>query len=960
MLVASCSTQETPIQNDVVFYASFEQPAEDGTRVYVNEDLHLRWTAEDLVSIFNKNTVNQRYMFTGTTGDSSGEFKKVGSDNVANGKTISHVFSVYPYFESTEISEDEVLSVYLPEFQDYAGNTFGLYENTMISVSPDNSLQYMNVCGYLIVKLYGEGIQVSSITLKGNSGEKLAGKATVSMQLDGFPAVTLSDMAKTEITLRCGRPVQIGVNPEESTEFWFVVPPMTFLNGFAISIVDEKGRVFEKSTDKTVSIRRNKLSRMASLEVDSSSMQLRNNVIYYTTTDGNIIDPINLSDFQGELISNEYGYSDEFHDDWGFLTFNENVTNIPFCAFQDCTTLTCMKLPESLKTIGYSAFSGCSNLSEINIPEGITSIEYGTFWSCSSLTNMVIPEGVTEIRSSAFYNCTALFSISLPKSLTSIGDSAFGLCERLTDVILPEQLTTLEPFAFYECTNLTSITLPLNLTSIGSFAFSGCSGLTSISVLPKTPPTGNSHMFTGTNNCPIIVPTESIEDYLSAPYWRDYADRIQPLSTIPVESITLNKTELELNIGETESLNATLYPGYASNQNVSWSSSNEFVATVSSSGEVKGIKAGSATVTVTSEDGGKTASCNVTILPYYSSTDYSKDGEVVQLQQATVGRGINIIFLGDGFLDKDMNDGGLFDQRMNQAMELFFAYEPYTSFRNRFNVYAVRVVSKNAAFDQYSERTLSYCEGGRFYLRTSVCFEYGNLVPNPNNQPLNIAVICNTDHRIGRSFCSWDLSGRACCFILDDPVDVLNHELGGHGFAYLRDEYIEYTTAYTDFDALDGEYYVLGMGANVDWRHDPSTVRWSRLLSDSRYSEEGIGIFEGALYAYGLYRSTENSMMGNHYLPTGKAFNAPSREQIYKMIMKYSEGPDWQYDFETFVYYDAAGRKQAKEAFSKKKGSSSSRMAPSREQHDHIPPIVIDQDVKAVGVDVNGKVHLVR
>ena len=195
-LVASCSTQEenfeTPQQDDVVYYASFEQPAEEGTRVYVNEDLLLRWTADDRVSIFEKNTYNQQFRFTGATGDNVGGFKKVGGDDYHTGNSIPNVVSVYPYLETTTISESGVLVVNLPAEQHYAENTFGLGDNTMVSVSADNSLQYKNVGGYLMLKLYGDGVSVSSITLRGNNGEKLSGKATVTMPQDGTPTVAMA------------------------------------------------------------------------------------------------------------------------------------------------------------------------------------------------------------------------------------------------------------------------------------------------------------------------------------------------------------------------------------------------------------------------------------------------------------------------------------------------------------------------------------------------------------------------------------------------------------------------------------------------------------------------------------------------------------------------------------------------------------------------------------------------
>lgn len=195
-LVVSCSTQEkdfkTLKQDDVIYYASLEQPAEEGTRVYANEDLLLRWTAEDKVSIFGKNTYNQQYKFVGETGDNSGGFSKVDVDEYVTGNPISHTVSIYPYQAATKITEDEVLTVTLPAEQHYAENTFGLGANTMVSVSEDNFLQFKNVGGYLMLKLYGEGVSVSSITLKGNNNEKLAGKANVTMPLEGTPSAMMA------------------------------------------------------------------------------------------------------------------------------------------------------------------------------------------------------------------------------------------------------------------------------------------------------------------------------------------------------------------------------------------------------------------------------------------------------------------------------------------------------------------------------------------------------------------------------------------------------------------------------------------------------------------------------------------------------------------------------------------------------------------------------------------------
>ena len=275
VLVASCSVQEevfeVPQQDDVRFYASFERPAQDGTKVYVNEDLHLRWTADDRVSIFNQNTYNQQYKFLGETGDNSGEFAKVEGAEFVTGNPIDNVVAVYPYQESAKILENEVMTLTLPAEQHFADESFGLGANTMVSVSTDNFLQFKNLGGYLRLSIYGRGLSVSSIVLKGNNGEKLAGKATVTMPLDETPTATLDEEATDEITLICDTPVMLGNSADASVDFWFVVPPVTFEKGFSIKVIDDKGRVYEKSTSKSISIERNRLAKMESFDIDASA-----------------------------------------------------------------------------------------------------------------------------------------------------------------------------------------------------------------------------------------------------------------------------------------------------------------------------------------------------------------------------------------------------------------------------------------------------------------------------------------------------------------------------------------------------------------------------------------------------------------------------------------------------------------------------------------------------------------
>ena len=86
-----------------------------------------------------------------------------------------------------------------------------------------------------------------------------------------------------------------------------------------------------------------------------------------------------------------------------------------------------------------------------------------------------------------------------------------------------------------------------------------------------------------------------------------------PAVVVHVESVSLDKTELQLAVGENATLSAAITPENATNKNVTWSSDNETIATVDANGVVTAASPGSATITVTTADGGKTATCAVTV-----------------------------------------------------------------------------------------------------------------------------------------------------------------------------------------------------------------------------------------------------------------------------------------------------------------------------------------------------------
>ena len=285
---------------------------------------------------------------------------------------------------------------------------------------------------------------------------------------------------------------------------------------------------------------------------------------------------------------------------------------------------------------------------------------------------------------------------------------------------------------------------------------------------------------------------------------------------------------------------------------------------------------------------------------YYTSTDYSQDGKVVKLQSATEVKSVDIVFIGEAFTDKDMASGGKYEQKMKSAMEQLFSMEPYTSLRNRFNVYTVKVVSPNAEFASDAIHAINE--------DNTNAFNYAKKALGDNPDRMLVCVIYNTDAQVGRSYCTMYVEDGSCvAYMMDTISPTLNHEFGGHGIAKLKDEYVElgYETTVLPDDAkayLD-EIWTYGAGANVDYHNNPSEVKWAHMISDPRYTNE-VGIHEGAFtYGKGAYRPTLTSMMNDSQSP----FNAPSREAIYKHVMRYSD-PGWTFDFETFAVFDAPMR----------------------------------------------------
>ena len=198
------------------------------------------------------------------------------------------------------------------------------------------------------------------------------------------------------------------------------------------------------------------------------------------------------------------------------ITIPDGVTSIGGYAFRDCSSLTRITFLGAAPSVGADAFSGVADGAEVFVTvEAISSFGgLGTAWNSLNVNNstlsvltwtttegevfitdcdtgvtgeLVIPdtiEGkpVTSIRTAAFLECTSLTGITIPDSVTSILAEAFLECTSLARITIPDGVTSIERTVFYKCTSLTNITIPDGVTSIGRSAFAYCTSLTGITI----------------------------------------------------------------------------------------------------------------------------------------------------------------------------------------------------------------------------------------------------------------------------------------------------------------------------------------------------------------------------------------------------------------------------------------------------------------------------------------------
>ncbi len=300
------------------------------------------------------------------------------------------------------------------------------------------------------------------------------------------------------------------------------------------------------------------------------------------------------------------------------ITIPNSVTSIEKGAFHTCAALKSIKLSSSLISIGESAFEDFRVLTSIKIPNSVKSIGKAAFYKCSALKSIELPNDLTSIERSLFFSCSVLTSISIPCTVKTIGEQAFYNCSALTSIKIPDIVTTIGEKAFYNCIALKSITIPNSVSDIGKEAFLSCKGLKTI--ISKIENVNNvtlkKYVFKKVNKetCTLCVPKGKLEDYKKAEQWKDFENIIEIDDEAIITKITLSEMEKNLSVGEMANLTVTLEPVNASDENLTWTSTNPAVATIEPNGTITAIGAGNATIVVAyKNDETIKAECQVTV-----------------------------------------------------------------------------------------------------------------------------------------------------------------------------------------------------------------------------------------------------------------------------------------------------------------------------------------------------------
>lgn len=580
-------------------------------------------------------------------------------------------------------------------------------------------------------------------------------------------------------------------------------------------------------------------------------------------------------------------------------------------------------------------FNGTLELNNVQV------LDPSAFFGCLFTGELVIPEGITEIPSGCF-RFTNLSNVIFPSTLKVIGEEAFQYGERLNGSLsFPDALVSIGRSAFEYCSQINSVNFPSKLQMIDLNAFNSCYNLSSIICNAVEPPSVIQGAFDGVakDNFTVEVPAQSVIRYKTESGWSDFRriaahydfsvsrDRVRTLNAAESRTLTL-RAPANFNWSiESKPDWVTVTPASGTGKVDITVSVNEMARTT----DQFEVNEGTFTSPTYKKYAGRSGEivfkldekdyrCTLDVEQY--DADYS-DGEVMTLNTATKGPGIDIVFIGDGYDAKDIAKG-TFKQNTEDGFKHFFGIEPYSTYKDYFNVYAV--VSKSDDSGIGTVNTVIDTKFGSYFTQNRIkapaadkCFQWAKRADASMDLSKSLVImLMNTSTYEGVTMMYGDGSAIACCPVSTDayPYDfrgIIQHEAGGHGFGKLGDEYIYHNAFIQTCNCIDGcehpqgdddtmtsygIYKSKGWYKNLSMTADAKQVPWAHLIYHKNYSDK-VDMYEGGyMHTRGVYRSEATSCMNNN-IPY---YSAISRQAIVERIKAYAGE---EFNFDDFVAKDS-------------------------------------------------------
>lgn len=478
------------------------------------------WTPADEINVFY-GTTSTHYVSQNTVNATTAVFST--TDIIGSTESASEsIWGLYPYNPSATCSGSAVTTT-LPATQYGVPGTFD--DDLYITLAHNNStaLKFYNVCGGIKFSLSRDDI--TAITFRGNNDEDIAGDMSISL-VEGLPVANVISGAKT-ITLT----PKTGTIFASGEYYYLILLPGTLSTGFTMTFSTTDGSTGTFNyTANPVTIKRSVFGKKATID-SYAIFSLPSNVIKYTSTDGDIVNPNNPSQqFGANVVSNTYENGE------GTLIFDAPITALGQSAFStDASRLQTITLPSSIVSVHFNAFSMASSLTHYYGPlagadnRSLVIEEKLIDVATKGITSYTIPSGVRVIGRKAFDGQDQITSITIPEGVEIIEqDGLFGT--KLSGISLPSTITELGQ-SWSGGQSIKSITIPASVVSIGKWG-----AQFRVVEFNSTVPASLGENVFGTSENAIYVPNGTLETYKSA--WPEYASRLrektssQPLNEI--------------------------------------------------------------------------------------------------------------------------------------------------------------------------------------------------------------------------------------------------------------------------------------------------------------------------------------------------------------------------------------------------------------------------------------------